>query len=238
MKSLLFHFFILLLSISLHGQVSEAEMLIDKSIKYHDPQNRMMNGKTEFLLSESRPGGTDRITGIKSHPNKQVFELNREVDGTKTFLKLSKGKSTIKISHNDSVVAAEEKNKMTPERIKSMKNYYEYLWYMPMKLKDAGTKVNPQVTKRDFFGKEALEIKVNYSEEVGKDIWFFYFHPKTSALIGYRFYHDETANDGEYILFEGEIENNGVKIPQKRSWYTHKDDKLLGTDTMVKLKVK
>jgi hypothetical protein len=198
----------------------------------------MMNGTAEFVISESRPGGTDRITEIKSQPKKEKFELNREFDGTRTYLKLSKGKSNIKIFQNDSAKASEDKNKMTPERIKSMKNYYEYLWYMPMKLRDNGTIVHPKVSTKEFFGKDALEVKVTYTEDVGKDIWYFYFHPMTSALIGYRFYHDEAANDGEYILFDGEIEHNGVRIPQKRSWYTHKEDKFLGADKMVKLKVR
>jgi len=76
---------------------------------------------------------------------------------------------------------------------------------------------------------------VTYDPEVGDDIWYFYFHPETYALVGYRFYHNESANDGEYILFSGELESYGIRIPQTRKWYTHKEDKYLGADTLETL---
>jgi hypothetical protein len=78
-----------------------------------------------------------------------------------------------------------------------------------------------------------LEIKVTYDPEVGADIWYFYFDPSTFALSGYRFYHDESKNDGEYILLEGEITINGVKFPEKRAWHTHKEGKYLGNDDLL-----
>ena len=54
-------------------------------------------------------------------------------------------------------------------------------------------------------------------------------------MIGYRFYHDEAANDGEYIELEGIQEGGGLRLPRARTWYTHKEDKLLGTDTLIKI---
>jgi len=78
-----------------------------------------------------------------------------------------------------------------------------------------------------------LEIKVTYDPSVGKDIWYFYFDPTTYALRGYRFYHDEAKNDGEYILIDGEVTINGVKFPKNRAWYTHKEGKYLGNDDLL-----
>ena len=57
-------------------------------------------------------------------------------------------------------------------------------------------------------------------------------------MIGYRFYHDESANDGEYILLEGETTDGTVRLPKSRTWYTHKDDRLLGTDVLDRLRVR
>jgi len=54
-------------------------------------------------------------------------------------------------------------------------------------------------------------------------------------MVGYRFYHDESANDGEDILLEQEIESDDVRLPQIRKWYTHKEDKYLGQDKLEKL---
>lgn len=67
-----------------------------------------------------------------------------------------------------------------------------------------------------------------------KDTWYFYFDPDTYAMEVYQFYHDESKNDGEYILLKGITEINSIKMPKVRSWYYNKDDKYLGTDTLIK----
>jgi hypothetical protein len=116
-----------------------------------------------------------------------------------------------------------------------MKNYYTYLYGLPMKLKDPGTLIDPKVERRSFKGKEYLVLKVKYEEGVGKDIWYFYFDPKSYALKVYQFYHDETKNDGEYILLSGIESAIGIKMPKTRAWYLNKDNKYLGTDVLVKV---
>ena len=52
-------------------------------------------------------------------------------------------------------------------------------------------------------------------------------------MIGYRFYHDESKNDGEYITLEGEIEIEGIKMPKDRYWYMNVNDRFLGADLLV-----
>jgi len=54
-------------------------------------------------------------------------------------------------------------------------------------------------------------------------------------MIEYRFYKDEAAGKGELITLEDEIIFNGLKIPQKRSWYTLPEMKYLGTDILDKI---
>ncbi|MEM1322964.1 MAG: hypothetical protein AAGG75_22050 [Bacteroidota bacterium] len=61
-----------------------------------------------------------------------------------------------------------------------------------------------------------------------------YIHPSTYALLGYRFYHDESKNDGEYITLEGKVLLNGIRFPQTRKWYKNADDKFLGADILQK----
>lgn len=57
--------------------------------------------------------------------------------------------------------------------------------------------------------------------------------PRLRRMIGYRFHHDETAGDGEYILLSGEREVRGMRIPVERRWFTNEDDRYLGTDILV-----
>lgn len=115
-----------------------------------------------------------------------------------------------------------------------MRNYYTYLWGLPIKLTDSGTILGKQVEMSEFNSKKAYKLRVSYDPNVGSDVWYFYFDPKSYKLLGYRFYHDEAKNDGEYIYLEDEIKVAGMRLPKVRKWYTHQEDKFLGTDTLVK----
>jgi len=115
------------------------------------------------------------------------------------------------------------------------KNYYTYLYGLPMKLKDPGTILDSKIQTKTFKGKKYLVLKATYKAEVGDDIWYFYFDPETYAMEVYQFFHDESINDGEYILLKDQEEINGIKMPKTRAWYYNKDDKYLGTDVLYKV---
>ena len=112
------------------------------------------------------------------------------------------------------------------------KDYYTYLYGLPMKLKDPGTIIQEKIERKMFKGKEYLVLKVNYEEGIGKDVWYFYFNPKSYAMEVYQFFHEETKNDGEYILLSEIKIIEGIKIPKNRAWYTNKEHTLLGTDIL------
>ena len=220
-----------------YGQES-AQAILDKSINYHDPNGLLAKKQAVLNFTETRPNGSDRKTVVMLHPAKEAFEMNRTVDNNRIITTLNKGKYSHTFNGQLPSEDQIEKYRLTDERSDMMRTYYHYLWYMPMKLKDPGTIIHEDVKRVDFFGKESLQIKVTYESAVGEDIWYFYFNPNSYALIGYRFYHDESVNDGEYILFEGEATYKSVRIPKSRTWYTHKEDKLLGTDILDRLIIK
>ena len=56
-------------------------------------------------------------------------------------------------------------------------------------------------------------------------------------MVGYRFYHDESIDDGEYITLTGIEVNNGLRIPNDRGWFINKADKFLRVDYMRTMKV-
>jgi hypothetical protein len=69
---------------------------------------------------------------------------------------------------------------------------------------------------------------------VGTDNWYCYFDPSSYAIEAYQFFHDESKNDGEYIVLSGEEIINNVKMPKVRAWHYNKNDKYLGTDILSK----
>jgi hypothetical protein len=125
-----------------------------------------------------------------------------------------------------------KENNLSCERANLYKNYYTYLYGLPMKLEDKGTIIDSKVQRKTFKGKEYLVLKATYKENVGKDIWYFYFDPKTYAMEVYQFFRDESKNDGEYILLTEEVVVNGIKMPKNRAWYYNKNDGYLGTDIL------
>lgn len=237
MTKSLFILLALLSTTSLAGQLSSTELL-DKSIEFHDPKGLLINGKATLQFDEKRPDGSIRKSSAILHPRGEYYQIIRSNDGIATKMISDKGNAIFYL--NDSKDYSEEdakKHRLNEERLAMMSSYYRYLWHLPMTLKDSGTIIDPSVKSKDFFGKQCLEIKVTYDPEVGSDIWYFYFSPNTYALEGYRFYHDESINDGEYILIS-ELENyKSVRVPKVRKWYTHKEGKFLGTDVLANLKI-
>ena len=118
------------------------------------------------------------------------------------------------------------------ERALVLRNYYLYLWGLPMKLYDEST---PEITLSDdeeVHGVLAKVLRIAYE----KDTWYFYFDASSGGMLQYKFYQDEEETKGELITLEDEIEIAGIKIPQKRSWYTLPDNKYLGTDILAEVK--
>ncbi|MDA8810230.1 DUF6503 family protein [Flavobacteriaceae bacterium] len=213
-----------------------AAPLLEKSIAYHDPQNLWPRFKAAMRIEMKTPNKPLRSTQIHMDHTKGRFELNatRGDEHTQYIL----GPNQCDISFND-------RREFTPEEIKThrldcaqaqrMKNYYTYLYGLPMKLKDPGTQLDPMAYKKTFQGAEYWMLKVSYAPEVGKDVWYFYLDPKTYQLRHYQFYHDEQKGDGEFILLDGETVIGGIKMPKDRAWYTNLENNYLGTDFLSAL---
>ncbi|SNY95214.1 DUF6503 family protein [Flagellimonas pacifica] len=226
---------VLLFSNVFHGQKITSNELLDKSIAFHDPNGQWSVFSNTFEVLMKTPKSTDRLSIINLNIPREQFILQVEKDSVSYSYAFDKEKCTTSL--NGSTKITEEDSKtfgLTCERGTIMRNYYTYLYGLPMKLRDPGTLLNDEVQTKTFKGKEYLVLKVDYEEGVGKDVWYFYFDPATYAMEVYQFYHDESKNDGEYILLEGLEDIQGIKMPKTRAWYYNKDDKYLGTDILMK----
>jgi hypothetical protein len=211
-----------------------AEALLTESIAYHDPGGRFAEGRFEISLSESRPDGTERRTQILLDNGAGVFSMTRAGAGGRRVELVVRGDRVEATLDGSASFTDEEAERfrLRPDEARRTRNYYLFLYGLPMKLRDPGARLDPEVKETEFQGRAAHELRVTYEEEVESDTWYFYLDPDTAALIGYRFYHDESANDGEYIVLSGEAEGGGLRLPRTRAWYRHQDDGYLGTDTI------
>lgn len=230
-KYLLLVFLVIPLSVS--TQELSATELLEKAINYHDPQGQWKSFQGLFLVTMESPERPVRKSEITLDLPRSYFRLNVNRAGTMlTYLLEADNCSLLMNGSKDYTIEEAEANQLNCERANLMKDYYTYLYGLPMKLKDPGTQLDPIVQKRKFKGKEYLVLRVTYDQEVGEDTWYFYFNPESYALEVYQFFHDESKNDGEYILLQGEETIQGIRMPKVRAWYYNKDDVYLGTDTL------
>lgn len=221
--------------------LDDARKLLERSIAHHDPEGQWASGAFRFEFEESRPDGSVRETLVTVDNRTGGFEYATTRDGAAIGGILTPESCTLTLNASEEISDEDrEQHRLTCDRLEWLRNYYAYLWGLPMKLEDAGTLLDPEVRRTTFEGRDVLAIKVTYEEPVGGDTWYFYLDPETTALVGYRFYHDESANDGEYIVLEGvavedHADGAGMRLPKTRAWYVNADDELLGTDTLVRL---
>ena len=206
--------------------------LLQKSIKYHDPNGEWPVFKGTMSLIETRPNGADRSSTLLLDNSKNFFRIDQTRAGETIKRVVENGDCLHSVEGQEPSDSLVEKFKLTCERTKLLQNYYTYLWGLPMKLTDPGTIVHEEVQSTDFQGIPCLSMKVTYEDGVGDDTWYFYFEPVSHALIGYRFYHEESKNDGEYILLKGEAKAGEMRLPKRREWYVNDTDKFLGADIL------
>ncbi len=226
--------FVLLTPTALFAQPT-AEALLDASIAYHDPQGRFLSEPHLLIFRDDRPDHPPRAAEVLIDVPGERFTMVRK-DEHEIRTELAPGHCVITLDGSTEISEEVRKERrLTCERMQFMRNYYTYLWGLPMKLRDPGTHLG-EPFEDTFDGREVYALKATYAEDVGTDVWYFYFDRETSALTGYRFYRDETESKGEYIYLEGEVEAHGMKLPKNRAWYIFEDDRFLGTDHLLDIR--
>ena len=209
------------------------EELLNKSISYHDPSKSWNKFNGIINITMTRPDRSMRNSEVEINLPKSYFRSKVIQDKNTIEQVVENNLCKITLNGKSNFSKSEiEHHRLTCNYALKMRDYYTYLYGLPMKLKDPGTIINPEIAKKVFKGKKYLVLKVDYQETVGKDRWYFYFNTKSFALEAYQFFHKESENDGEYILLSDEKEVNGIKMPKIRSWFYNDKDKFLGTDTL------
>ncbi len=229
-----FFLFTLFISFLSFSQNISGKELLEKAIQYHDPNGNWETFKGILHVTMTTPNNPKRDSKIEINLPNQFFSVTAKRGENTTKYTVEKGACKIAFNGNENPSETIlKKHKLSCDRANLFKDYYTYLYGLPMKLKDNGTIIDDTVEKKTFKGKEYLVLKATYDVNVGKDTWYFYFNPKTYAMEVYQFF-KATKDSGEYILLSEEESINGIKMPKVRAWYYNKNDGYLGTDTLTK----
>lgn len=218
-----------------------APELVAASIAHHDPQGVWARGAIELRIhvrydedfAASRGiEELERTREVRLAPGQQRYRMVERRDGHAITYAMEGDESRVLVDGEPATETQREELGLRDPQ--GYRDYHEYMHGQPMKLVDPGTRIAPQVTPTEFDGREVWAVRVNYDEEVGSDVWDFFFDPTTSALVGCRFYHDEAANDGEFITMRGQVvdEATGLRLPAELGWYYNDGGGHLATDTV------
>ncbi len=212
-----------------------AETVVSKSIAFHDPNHQWSTLATTLYVVQETPNKSSRTQKIQIDLPQERFDIRYHQNGHDFHYQLYREKCTVNFDGRAQFSPEEEKEfQLNCDRATMWRNYYTYLYGLPMKLYDSGTHIDPMAEKTTFKGTQYWRVKVTYDAAVGTDIWFFYFHPETYAMEAYQFYKGDPEgqgkNTGEYILLSELGTVQGILMPKIRRWYYNKDDAYLGTD--------
>ena len=160
--------------------------------------------------------------------------MDSVVDGRALRIVVENDKIEVRLDGRTALSGDElERYQLAPAQVLKRRNFYLYLYGLPMKLKDPGTRLDPKAKETEFQGRGVYELRVTYDEKVGSDTWYFYLDRRTCALVGTRFYHDESAGDGEYSVLSEDVSGQGLRLPRVRKWYKNQGDELFITHTIL-----
>lgn len=212
--------------------------LLEKVIEVHDPRGNWNNFSGRFVTQLTYADSSKKQSEISLNLPKSFFRLKEENDGIVKVLEIKNEKCRFTLNGSEEFTEKErEKHNLNCERAKWMRDYYTYTLGLPMKLRDPGTIVASKVKRTEFLGEQVLRFKVTYDQNIGKDTWYFYIDPDNYRLKFYQFFHDENANDGEYLVLSDEmVTYRGMRFPKVKKWYMNKDDTYLGADIIEEVK--
>lgn len=219
---------------------SPAAQLVERSIAFHDPDGVWGSRAIEMSWFGTGSDGGERVSvNLGFGSDQSDFALSGRYAGSSIEYEVS-GEDWSASVDGESSPDEETRAGMRLDREGGMfwRSYYGFLAGLPMKIADPGARLDPEVAETTFEGRDVHAVRVTYEPEVGGDTWYFYFDPASAELVGCRFYHDESANDGEYITFEGLAEGGGLRLPRYREWYTNEGDRFLGSDEIRSVSVR
>jgi hypothetical protein len=209
--------------------------LVQKSITYHDPQSKWPTLRTRLFFRSTTAAGKESTFEVELDNATGYFCHISHPGGREVVKGVVNGQEILLLDGQPELSEADRKQyRLAAGAAQGARNFYTYLYGLPMKLRDAGTRVAPEAPLQALLGKKYPTVQVSYDPAVGQDTWSFYLDPRTFALKAYRFTHHKEPNDGEYVLLDQVLTVDDIRLPKERKWYLNKDDSFLATDLLLK----
>ena len=210
---------------------TEAQLLLDKCLNYHDPENKWntfaadIQVKTVIYRAQKDSKDTlrdERNSSISLDNGNRYFTMERTTDGFALNRKViadSICESTWdkpKLSAEDSIM----KN-LTCAEAADYRNYYRYMIGIPLVLRDKGAIVKDTIFTEKVYGKDYQVITVNYQPIAKEPTWYFYIDPSTYQMVRAKFVKPTEPGkqaSGEIIDLLKPVDFKGMKVFSQLYW--------------------
>jgi Family of unknown function (DUF6503) len=211
--------------------------LLSKTIAFHDPQGNWSKFHQKLFFHAKEPQDTAIYEQVFLDNRFSFFGHRSTIEG-KLVEKGIMDSTYFSSINGDTAMTLEarKKNRLMPKAIKMARNSYLFLYGLPMKMQDKGIIIADEVKVDTFNKKNYYVLKADFEKGIGNDSWYLYINPTTFEMEGYRFYHNRKPNDGEFIICQGLLNVQGMKIPQTRIWYSNMNGEYIATDIVERTK--
>lgn len=193
--------------------------IVKNSIHFHDPEGNWSSFKGKFYFesifsfNDSIPEKLEVSIDVKEN-GFQYHNLDRQVN--------------ISFPDDSCIVHSKLGN---CDGYRWTKNFYTYVWGLPMKLHDPNTSISPQYQLDTIKTKPCYVINVFYTAENFK----FYIDQKSFQLRAFSFFKNDNSNHGEFIELEHIKEHHEIKFPKKKVWRDLISRELIGTNEVLNI---
>ena len=230
-------FILFLLSVAVAQAQPTAFEILQKSIKTHDPRGRWQKLKADFDMSIVREKQADRFFRIDLNIPKKSFFYRVKSD-TLNYAQGFKG-NVFEAFFNNSKDISEttiKKYDLTQARTQYLREVYEYLLLLPMRLQNDTALLAKDFIIETFNNVPCYKLTIQYEPSSENETWHFFIDNQSFILRGYQFYVKDKTTNGEYIYLEDYTSVKGILMPKTKKWYWNKDNSFFRTDRILKIK--
>lgn len=232
-------FFLLLigmLSCTSKSESLDSKSIIQKSIKYYDPNNLWSSMDLKLHIQEPRLANPHRYSIVRMNNKDDSFQLLRNRDSSISKHIINKSGKTItllddKIIKDSSII---KKYRLEPKRNLQYQKSYYHLLGLPMSLSQEIIKRYGYVSKESFNGKSCYKIELVLKEKIFSEYWSLYIDSKNYTIEGLDIIFPDNKERGERLYFGGTVNINGLKLSRMKHWHSIMNNEYLGSDVIVK----
>ncbi len=213
------------------------DQVLEGSKAYYDPEAKW--GKETFSLhiQEPRPQTPLRYSELFLDVQSGAFKLRRDYEiGEIERIISAEGNPEILVNGLPEFTDEEaEQYRLSLESNFGYRNFYQTINGLPMSLTEDIVESFDGMRERTFENQKVYSLVLELKEPMITRKWELMVARKDYSLVALRFHKAESdEREDEMIIFDGEYEQDGVKVPRFRHWYTAESREYLGSDVIVK----